>query len=468
MGANERGNPARVPGRLFAGLCAVIVCAVMALLTADFIRRCGAGFGALWQEAFELTEERISSLFSGDGLLGGVVNIVIGLPLYAIHFAGVLTWPMPLAWLCWKLLRAMWKHPDWQRGAFRAPATLPRPEQAQNLPPEAAGPGGAQVHKGANLLLLKVWLLRLGRVAAWLAIIAALAGIVCGYCYVVLAPGYFQEEPALRVQPLLDGMSAWADENVADVPVLGGLMQMAVVLAGLVLGLAEIALTVLWPLLLGLLIILFAAAAGSVAKEEQHIREAGVRGEKIALELARQLPAGCHVFTNQIIWFERKDQKRSADEDGKRSNRSELDLILVGPGGVAIVEVKHYSGAISGNMRDEELLRTTPGGREKKIRNPAKQIGTHVWRLSNYLKSQGQRVWITPYVLFTHPKATFSIRTNRTDDDNMDAALDRRSQVTYLGAKDFGQIVQAMTKESHLRPEQVDEIAWAIRNNRRP
>lgn len=468
MNTNERGNPSRVAGRLFAGVCAVLVFAALALLTADFIRRCGAGFGALWQEAFELTEERISSLFDGDGLLGGVVNIVIGLPLYAIHFVGILTWPLPLAWLCWWLLRAMGKHPDWQRGALRAPATQPWPEKPQNLPPEAAGPGGAQVHKGANLLLLKVWLLRLGRAAAWLVIIAALAVIVCGYRYIVLAPGYFPEDPVLKVQPLLDGMSAWVDENVADVPVIGDLLEMALVLAGLALGLAEIGLTVLWPLLLGLVMILFAAAAGSAAKEAQHIREAGVRGERIALELAQQLPAGCHVFTNQIIWFERKDEKRGTDGDGKRSKRSELDLILVGPGGVAIVEVKHYSGAISGNMRDEELRRITPGGREKKIRNPAKQIGTHVWRLSNYLKSQGQRVWIDPYVLFTHPKVTFSIRTNGYDEDDMDALQDRRSQVTYLGAKDFGQIVQAMTTVKRLRPEQVDEIARAIMNNRRP
>lgn len=73
--------------------------------------------------------------------------------------------------------------------------------------------------------------------------------------------------------------------------------------------------------------------AGSVAKEAQHIREAGVRGERIALEPAEQLPAGCHVFTNQIIWFEREDEKRGGPGEGKRSNRIELDLILVGPGG---------------------------------------------------------------------------------------------------------------------------------------
>lgn len=468
MNTNERGNPSRVAGRLFAGVCAVLVFAALALLTADFIRRCGAGFGALWQEAFEVTEDRIGSIFDGDGLLDGLVNIVIGLPLYAIHFVGILTWPLPLAWLCWRLLRAMRKHPDWQRGAFRAPATRPWPEAPKNLPPEAAGPGGAQVHKGTNLLLMKVWLLRLGRVAAWLAIIAALAVIVCGYRYVVLTPDCFPEEPVLKVQPLLDGMSAWVDENAADVPVLGDLLEMAVVLAGLVLGLVEIGLTVLWPLLLGLVIILFAAAAGSAAKEAQHIREAGVRGERIALELAEQLPAGCHVFTNQIIWFEREDEKRSGPGEGKRSNRSELDLILVGPGGVAIVEVKHYSGAISGNIRDEELRRITPGGREKKIRNPAKQIGTHVWRLSNYLKSQGLRVWIDPYVLFTHPKVTFSIDMRDYDEDDMDALQARRSQVTCLGAKDFGQIVQAMTKRQLLRPEQVDDIVRAIMNNRRP
>lgn len=39
---------------------------------------------------------------------------------------------------------------------------------------------------------------------------------------------------------------------------------------------------------------------------------------------------------------------------------------------------------------------------------------------------------------------------------------------TCLGAKDFGQIVQAMTKRQLLRPEQVDDIARAILNNRRP
>ena len=469
MSSYAMGRTKRVLGRFFSGCCGLIVCAVMLLLIADFVMRCMGGLELLWQEAFELTEKTISQKFPGKGTLGGIINIVIGVPMYAIHFAGILTWPLPLAWLCWLLLRAMRKHPMWWCGAFRAPAAQTRASRPQPTAPAATpGQGGAQVHRGANLLLAKVWLMRFARVIVWAVIIAALVGVVCGYRFVVLQPDYFPEEPGSRTLPLAESMSAWAEETAGDVPFLGDLLMFAVLLLGLVLGLAEIALTLLWPVLLGLLIVLIAAAFGTHFANQQHILEAGVEGEKTALELAQRLPSSCHVFTNQVIWFEPKNDKRKAAEDGKQSRKSETDLILVGPGGVAIVEVKNYSGRLTGNAWDHDLMKTSPSGRKDMVYNPAKQVSTHVWRLSNYLKSKGQRAWITPYVLFTNPRTTFDIRTKGYSDDDSETAVDKRSQVTYLGVKDFGQIVRAMTGENHLRPEQIDDIVWAISSNRRP
>lgn len=122
-------------------------------------------------------------------------------------------------------------------------------------------------------------------------------------------------------------------------------------------------------------------------KRSNHYRnlKSGVDGERLALELASELSRSCHVFVNKyILW----------DDDW-----SETDLIIVGPGGVVVVEVKNWIGKVRGDVHDVHVERDNGNGHY----NPARQVGTHVYRLKEHLKSRHiHDVWVVPCVLFVN------------------------------------------------------------------
>lgn len=150
--------------------------------------------------------------------------------------------------------------------------------------------------------------------------------------------------------------------------------------------------TLALPALLGLgLTVLFAALFRPARKRYRTLR-ARVNGMAAALKLLRQLPKSCHLFTHRRIVF-----------DG---GSAEPDVILAGPGGVAVLEVRNASGLIEGCVTDQVLRRRLPSGEVEKLRNPARQAVSHVMRLSNYLSSAGLSVGVIPCVLFVHPEAS--------------------------------------------------------------
>jgi len=85
---------------------------------------------------------------------------------------------------------------------------------------------------------------------------------------------------------------------------------------------------------------------------------------------------------------------------------SEMDMVLVGPGGVAVMDVRSYSGLIEGVVNEQVLYRKRQDGSVEKLRNPARQVVGHVTRLGNYLRSQGLNVFVLPCVLFPDPEAS--------------------------------------------------------------
>lgn len=125
------------------------------------------------------------------------------------------------------------------------------------------------------------------------------------------------------------------------------------------------------------------------------ILEAGRASEEKALKMLSILPDDYHLFTNLNIPYQGKV--------------SETDVICVGPGGVSIVEVKGYKGNLLGSWEDEKLSRIKKRqGKTDAIYNPLKQVNTHVYRLSGYLREQGQKVWVTGLVYFTMPELDLS------------------------------------------------------------
>lgn len=250
----------------------------------------------------------------------------------------------------------------------------------------------AVVHRSKNTLALKMNLYRLALILCVLLMIAV-AGLV-GYAYVrdhgrLLELG--SEWRAAYTTAVVDwwkqqelGSDAWMEGlHAAGTVWLTG-AETAVRFAPMLLP------AVIGIFLLALLLRLAYAAHGGFRRIK-----AGVDGERSALKLARKLPKSCHVFVNKHICF-----------DG---GRSETDLILVGPGGVAVVEVKNLSGRISGQAGDKELTRVKGHQKPEMIRNPAKQVAVHVRRLGKYLRAEGLEVWVVPCVAFVNSRASIAI-----------------------------------------------------------
>lgn len=120
----------------------------------------------------------------------------------------------------------------------------------------------------------------------------------------------------------------------------------------------------------------------------------GLSGEKQALSLVKKLPPEYVVFSNVTLLFEGQE--------------SETDLIIVGPKGVFLIEVKNHKGVITGKPDDKRWAQFKETASQGKyinpFYNPTKQVKTHVYRLSSLLKEKGYKYWIQGIVFFSNPE----------------------------------------------------------------
>ena len=125
-------------------------------------------------------------------------------------------------------------------------------------------------------------------------------------------------------------------------------------------------------------------------RDTMGIEKAGVDGENKALKmLLSGLPNTYTCINNAVIWYE--------------SRHNELDLIVVGPTGIFIVEVKNTAGEVRGSYQSK-VLQQEKKNETKEMRNPMKQVATHADILYRYLKANGVRAWVQGVVLFVNPK----------------------------------------------------------------
>lgn len=139
-------------------------------------------------------------------------------------------------------------------------------------------------------------------------------------------------------------------------------------------------------------------------KRDITIKAHGNKGENLACKKLSQLNG--NLFQNIII--------------NEKEIRGEMDFILVNKKGVFIIESKHHRGIIQGNSSEQYLLYTKKsrqGGKKytKKIYNPSKQVGTHVYKLSKYFKKNGINTWLEGIVYFSNPNVSLSISGNNSD-----------------------------------------------------
>ena len=112
-------------------------------------------------------------------------------------------------------------------------------------------------------------------------------------------------------------------------------------------------------------------------KESAEIKRYGEIGERAAGSvLERCLPDGYTVIQNAVIRY--------------GGEKSEIDNIVVGKTGIFIVEVKNNKGIINGNYNWHDWIQDKTDRydieHEKTFYSPVKQVGTHIYRLANYLR----------------------------------------------------------------------------------
>ena len=118
----------------------------------------------------------------------------------------------------------------------------------------------------------------------------------------------------------------------------------------------------------------------------------GRRGEKQACAVLKSLPAGYTVLCNVPM-----------QANGRKT---ELDAAVAGPGGVCVVEVKHYAGVVFGTENAAAWRQARPGkgGRriEKSVPNPVAQNRRQVAIVRAALQSAGAAcpVW-GPFIFQT-------------------------------------------------------------------
>lgn len=207
------------------------------------------------------------------------------------------------------------------------------------------------------------------------------------------------------------------------VTVISYLVSLMCLVAFVVKSAVDIHTGTLSPLAAALLLtgfFLFGGIGGWMINKTKSIG-AGFRGEDMTAEIVAGLPQGYFGFQNIEITV-----------DGKTS---EIDLAVVGPTGLFVIETKNLNGYISGDIRNARWVqcKTGRGGTpySRYFYSPVKQVGTHVYRLARYLKSNGIKVHIDSVVYFSNPGSEVSVSGTDGSCPVFSAADNGRYKLTY-------------------------------------
>lgn len=142
-----------------------------------------------------------------------------------------------------------------------------------------------------------------------------------------------------------------------------------------------------------------ALSNSSIIGRENATLQRGMAVEKSFATLVSQLPNNFYGFQNAEISFNGKS--------------SEMDMIVVGPTGIFIIEVKNLSGTILGDANDFEWIQKKASSNGKSnsnvFYNPIKQVGNHVHILASYLRQNGINATVYSMVYFSNPSTVLSI-----------------------------------------------------------
>lgn len=211
-------------------------------------------------------------------------------------------------------------------------------------------------------------------------------------------------------------------------------------------------LTLALPPLLGLALAALMIRLFRPALRQYRQVRAEVSAVRTAMKLLAPMPDSCHIFLYPRIVFE--------------GQVSQPQMVLVSPGGVAVLGVNGLSGLMEGCVTDTVLIRRYGEDEVEKLRNPVRPVVANVTRLSNYLASQGVSVWVIPCVAFVHPEASAYVHLPDAQPGN--GRRTRVSSCVVTDAASFWEdIGRRMASGRTLPQKTVDQIVLAIRRARK-
>ena len=146
-------------------------------------------------------------------------------------------------------------------------------------------------------------------------------------------------------------------------------------------------------------------AAYMILARRYNILNSGRNGEKNLYKAVKKLDGNNIIFVNLPIRYKR--------------GRSEVDMLIISPKGVVIIEVKNHSGTISGNWKAEKWVqhkfyrngKTTSADMD----NPIKQMRRQRDIVKSIFNAAGEDVWVDTVLYFSNPNVRLKLNLREND-----------------------------------------------------
>lgn len=167
--------------------------------------------------------------------------------------------------------------------------------------------------------------------------------------------------------------------------------------------------------IIALIVLLFLATRLFRKKREQReIKSAGNKGEAYFNNMLKSILRNDDVLIRNVC----------LQVNGKEA---EIDSLIINNNGIFIVEVKNYNGRLYGDIDDFEWTKekVSPGGNVfyKQVKNPIKQIKRQTYILSQFLKENNIRIWISGYAYFINGNSPVDDESVINDIDELDRII---------------------------------------------
>ena len=175
--------------------------------------------------------------------------------------------------------------------------------------------------------------------------------------------------------------------------------------------------------IIALIVLLFLATRLFRKKREQReIKSAGNKGEAYFNNMLKSILRNDDVLIRNVC----------LQVNGKEA---EIDSLIINNNGIFIVEVKYYNGRLYGKSDDFEWTKekVSPGGNVfyKQVKNPIKQIKRQTYILSQFLKENNIRIWISGYAYFINGNSPVDDESVIDDIGELDRIIHTNSGKQY-------------------------------------